>query len=321
MDARFAATFDPTPALISEAAETAPYNPMLAPAFLDALRRAGRRFALLTLHADNRPVTACVAIIREGRLTRTIEIDSWPEGGNHPAFVAGALAFFRAQRADTVEISTFCSRVDHPPEYPGRDSTRERCDHIWDLRSDLWAGLSSNHRRNVSRARKAGLAIIIGEDEAAIAAHAELTGASVSRRRARGEAISSSQDPHWWRALLESGAGRLYQARDDNDVVSSILVLCAASGAYYHSGGTSPEGMEHGASQFLMFEAAQKLAGEGIAQFNLSGAGPANAGLLRFKASFGTTPQMSTAATYTLSGPWRRVVLSGLRRLRERRSP
>jgi Acetyltransferase (GNAT) domain len=317
---QFAATFEPSPSMISEAAGTAPYNPMLAPAYLSALRCANRRFALLTLLADNRPVTGCIAMVREGRLHRTVEIESWPERGNDPAFVAGTLAFSRAQRADTVEIGTFCSRVDHLPAFPGRQMTRERCEHVWDLHGDLWAGLSSNHRRNVARARKAGLVVVSGTDDAAITAHAALTGASAARRQARGEAVEASPQMDWWRILLNAGAGQLYQAHDGNVVVSSILVLRAASGVYYQSAGTSPEGMERGASQLLVFEIAQRFAAEGFAQFNLSGAEPANAGLFRFKAGFGTTPRFLAASTYTLSGPLRRAVLSAVNRMRIRMS-
>lgn len=85
-------------------------------------------------------------------------------------------------------------------------------------------------------------------------------------------------------------------------VHSSVLVLLAAKGAYYHSAGTSPDGMACGASPWLVHEAALVLRERGLEVFNLGGAIQASAGLFRFKSEFATTPVPLESVTYSTRG-------------------
>ena len=308
---RFEADLSPTDETLRRAAASAPHSPFLTPAFAQAQRRTGKEIALLSLRGDEELPMCCLAGTKRGRLRTTVEVFSLPDGGDRPEFAAGLLRFCRSVSADLLIVESLGSRTRGLPPLDGRISHRTRCEHVWGLRGkDLWAGLSANHRRNVTRARKAGVAVVAAPDEAALAAHVRLTDASLVRREQRGEDVRSGDgQASSWGVLLETGAGYLYQAHLGEDVLSSILVLKAADGAYYHSAGTSPEGMRLGASQLLIFDVATRLAGEGLAVFNLGGAEPSSEGLYRFKVGFGTSTQELEAATYQVGGVVRRGML------------
>lgn len=318
--ATFEVVATPDDALARAAAATAPDLPMLAPAFAAALSEAGERVMLLTLRDGTAVRAACYARMRQGRLTRTVEVDAWPDGGEHPVFVRGFAEFCRRERVDVAELNTFgVARAVLPPLAGAR---RQRCEHRWDLRvRDLPAGLSTNHRRNLNRARRAGLVLRIAQDDGALQEHARLASASMERRTRRGEQLANAGPSRLWRALLASGAGRLYQATAGDQVLSSILVLAAAEGAYYQSAGTLPEGMEVGASQFVICETAARLAADGIPTFNLGGAEESNAGLYRFKTGFGTRAVPLEAGIFEVGSPARRrlrALLGAVRRRAQR---
>jgi hypothetical protein len=140
----------------------------------------------------------------------------------------------------------------------------------------------------------------------------------MTRRSARGEAVPSVQRDALAEAFLATGVGELFQAvADGASPLSSILVLRSPVGAYYHSAGTSPEGMDRGASQFLIASTAEQLRSEGVLRFNLGGAGPESEGLQRFKAGFGARVVPLEAATCvfgtTLERGARRIIAGALR--------
>lgn len=301
----------PREAALRRAAETAPYNPFLTPAFADAQRRGGKEIALLSLRNDTDLVSCCLAATKRGRLHTMVEIFSLPEGGDRPEFADGLLHLCRFVTADLLVVDSLGSRTRALPPLEGQVSHRTRREHVWSLPGkDLWSDLSANHRRNVTRARKAGVTLAVAGGEPDLESHLRLTDASLARRAQRGEHVQAG-DPQLasWGGLLETGAGSLYQARLGDEVLSSILVLKALDGAYYHSAGTSPEGMRLGASQLLIYEVATRLSAESLSVFNLGGAEPANEGLHRFKVGFGTSAQDLEAATYQVGSMVRRSVL------------
>ena len=304
---------DPAPGdgALQRAADSAPSSPFLTPAFAHAQRRAGKEIALLSLRDDGELRSCCLAATKRGRLRTTVEVFSLPDGGDRPEFAEGLRQFCRSVSADLLVVETLGSRTRGLPTLGGRISHRTRCEHVWTLPGkDLWAGLSANHRRNITRARKAGVVVAPAHEDAALATHLRLTDASLVRREQRGEDVrSGDSQAASWGLLLETHAGRLYQARLGDEVLSSILVLTAPDGAYYHSAGTSPEGMRLGASQLLIFDVATRLAAEGLSLFNLGGAEPTSEGLYRFKVGFGTTPQELEAASYQVGSVVRRGML------------
>ncbi|MGH8501152.1 MAG: GNAT family N-acetyltransferase [Gammaproteobacteria bacterium] len=160
--------------------------------------------------------------------------------------------------------------------------------YVVNLESDSWAqGVSSNHRRNINKARKHGVKIVTSTGSAAIEAHLALIGASLVRRANRGEPTNLASDAEEVKEILSNDAAQLYQATIDGEVVSSKIVFTVGDYAFYDSGGTSEKGMRVGASHFLMFSLMWTLHGQGIKSLNLDVASKAAGGLARYKAEFG----------------------------------
>jgi lipid II:glycine glycyltransferase (peptidoglycan interpeptide bridge formation enzyme) len=114
-------------------------------------------------------------------------------------------------------------------------------------------------------------------------------------------------------ALTGSGAGELFQVTAGGRILSSILVLLAARGGYYHSAGTRPEGMSCGASHFLVSEIAAALQAAGLTRFNLGGVSGTGTGLEQFKHGFGTTRVELQAVECELTGAFTAVLTAGAR--------
>jgi lipid II:glycine glycyltransferase (peptidoglycan interpeptide bridge formation enzyme) len=223
------------------------------------------------------------------------------------------LEFCRKQGVTRLELNSFASAAASIPVWPGERSRRKRCEYVLDLGpsgTDLWKRLASNHARNIKRARKLGLEVRRTRESAACRIHADLMAASLERRKDRGESVFEDDALQPVLALTRHGAGELFQIVRQQQVLSSILVLLADKGAYYHSAGTSPDGMACGASHCLIHDIAQTLQGQGLERFNLGGADETNAGLERFKSGFGATATELEAAEFSFAGPLRRAVSS-----------
>ena len=119
-------------------------------------------------------------------------------------------------------------------------------------------------------------------------AHVALMTSSMTRRQSRGESVTTEIDTTEMEALLVTRAAEIFQAVQESTVMSSMLVLRAASGGYDHSSGTVRQGMSMGASHFLIFNVARILKSEGNLLFNLGGARKEEQGLRAFKSHFGT---------------------------------
>lgn len=176
--------------------------------------------------------------------------------------------------------------VDLPDELAG-SGIREREEFVLDLGEDPATLLDANHRRNVKRALAAGVSFDVTSDPSAVAVHLQLMRSSLHRRQQRGEAVPVQLDGSEIAALVAGGAGTLFRAVVGDEVLSSILILRSAAGAYYHSAGTSPAGMERGTAHALVLQTAQALRTSGARVFNLGGASREAEGLRRFKLGFG----------------------------------
>jgi hypothetical protein len=270
-------------------ASLAPTNPFLTPPYVAARTSLGDHAWILGLQKDGRWTAACLAFLKAGRLTKSAEIPSLPSLSCEQAiFWHGVLAFARRHRIWELFLESFASPYVALPTLAGDQVSRVRYEYILDLSTgNLWQTLLQNHRRNVSRAQKEGLVLRRISDVQACEMHSRSILASLQRRAARGEVVAAHGNARFHRALIDCGAGELFQAVRGNQVLSSVLVLKAAQGAYYQSAGTLPNGMACGASHFLIHEVAQVLKAENIHFFNLGGAGADDLGLRRFKAGFG----------------------------------
>lgn len=317
----FAAIRDPAPEMVREAVALAPRNPFTTVEYAAARRALGAEPWLLGLKEGGRLTTGCLAFLASGRLTRSVEIPSWPGPEASDPFFERLLQWCHGQSVSRLELNSFCSEAPRLPPWRGRSVRRARAEYILDLTGAQWR-VGSNHARNIKRAQRAGVTLCRSTERSACREHALVMTASLARRRDRGEDVgvaptAQAQPPELsqrpsdgqWDVLLDGqvpalvahGAGELFQALVGDRLVSSILVLRASKGGYYHSAGTTAEGMACGASHWLVQHIAQTLQSEGLERFNLGGAD--EDGLVRFKIGFGSARVELEAADIQLAGP------------------
>lgn len=308
---------DPSDAELATLATSVPTNPFCCTRYVAARRAAGATVVLFHDSSACDGSSTTIGYLRGHALSRTLEITSAPAPTTAGKFWDGVLEFCRNHHVADVEIDSYGSRSVVLPAWPAPSDLRERTE--WILHLDgTDAPLASNHKRNINKARRIGVTTTFTADPSATDSHVRLMAASMQRRAARGETVPpmAARDTTYERALLAAGAARIYQAWYGDEVVSSLMVLICAGGAYYQSAGTSPEGMEIGASTLLVSEAIRELAKDGKTVFNLGGAGPESEGLRRFKAGFGAQPVTLTACTYQIASPMHRRLRTAIRLIR-----
>jgi hypothetical protein len=288
----------PPASLIERVAACDPTNPFYTLEYATASQSLGAQACFLGWCAENEVVSGCVAFLSGSFLRRCLNLPSLPNVPDPPAFWRGVLKTCRELKVWNLQIESYASQVGEIPPLPGELTRRNRVEYVLHLgRENVLDGVSSQHRRNISRASKAGLSIRRTRAQSACTRHHELMDASLERRANRGEMVPRLEMAMPL-ALLASQSGEIFQAVDGDRVLSSILVLRSSTGAYYQSAGTSPEGMKLGASPFLISQVAGILKQEGVQLFNLGGAGEDNPGLQRFKAGFNVRQIALQAATF-----------------------
>jgi hypothetical protein len=318
----FQAEPEPSTDLLEEVASLAPENPFYTPAYAAAMGMAGRQPWVLALRDGGEWLSACIGFLRWGRISRRIEICSLPTlGANASLFWDELLQFCRRAGVTHLDADTYSSLNASIPASPIPTRRTDRTEYVIELgRGDPWQAVHQGHRRRINRARKAGLQLRCSTRESDGRIHGQLIAASMWRRRGRGEPVSTNVGDEEHLVLLRAGAGVLSQAVLEGRVLSSVLVLLSSRGAYYHSAGTNAEGMELGASQFLILETARDLQDRAFAVFNLGGASAENAGLHEFKARFGAVPRPLAAAEFDLQTRFRRSLRDALRGVRDKLS-
>jgi hypothetical protein len=287
----------------------APTSPFVTSQFFRARVRTGWQARVLGLRdAAGTMLSGCGAFMRGRRLNRLLEIPSLPPVGLDSPFWIGLRDLVRDERVTALQLDSFASEPKvEIPSFGGACATRDRLEFILDLTEDPGSLLRSNHKRNARKAAKAGMEIRRTRSTEHVSDHQALRSWSMDRRRSRGERIREVNASSSIRALVGAGAGTLFQARLRDETLSSVLVLHSPRSGYYHSAGTSREGMSIGASHWLLLQIAMALRDEGAATFNLGGA-PEDSGLARFKTGFGASPRSLAAASCDVGPAWRRVV-------------
>jgi lipid II:glycine glycyltransferase (peptidoglycan interpeptide bridge formation enzyme) len=325
MPAQFHAIPEIARELCSEVAALDPCNPFHTFEYAEAMRSLGTQPWLLLLKEDGRVIGGCTGFLRAGRIKRSLEIPSVPWISPAEIFWAGLSGFCRQKRVSELSLDSFASARTEIPSIPGELSRRVRVEYVLPLaNSDFSSGMSSNHKRNAQKAQKAGVTIERTTEVAASKDHVRLQDASMERRMDRGEAVVADAQTRTPAALVKHGAAEFFRATRDGQVLSSILVLRAGRGAYYHSAGTSQEGMSIGASHFLIRQVAETLRHEGMEKFNLGGADASTPGLERFKTGFGCQAVQLEAAQFYVGTPLQRglgAVVSLVRRLARAHAP
>ncbi len=295
---------DPCPELRARLASLGPDNPFLTSAYLAAKEALGFQVAILFLREGDESIAACPAFLRTGRLRRTLEIESIPTLPDGETYWRELIRLCHRLEVSDLVVGSFSSAVARIPALASERSRRTRCEYVLSLRDwDPDRSLTTSHRRNVRAAHKAGLELRRISDASGAEDHLRLIARSFERRRRRGESVSLVGGREIG-ALARAGAGAFFQATQQGRVLSSLLLLLAERGAYYHSAGTSDNGMRRGASHFLTHAVAQQLRRKSFSSFNLGGAVPPQDGLVRFKRGFGAHPVELEAATFALRPRW-----------------
>lgn len=297
-------------------------NPFCTDFFVKAMEQLGQECWAIGIRADGVPRDAAIAVVRRGRMRSTLEIASLPAAAQGAVFWDGVYALLKRLKITDLIAGTFGSPSLELPTLLGEISRKRRIEYVLALKNgDFEARLSTNHKKNIKRARAAGVTLRHGSQHAeSLADHARMIGHSRKRRAARGEPVSTSAvEAKEQRAYVESGAGELFQAVHKGHVVSSLLVLRSARSAYSQSTGTSAEGMRVGASAFLFHSVCCELQRQGVRTINLGGA-PEGSSLAEFKAAFGATPvPLYECACYV--GPvWLKKIQSAVRLARTDRA-
>ena len=310
MTAEFQATGQVSPELCSAISALEPNNPFCTFAYAQAMEAIGTQPWLLYLKDNERFTGGCLGFLRAGRLSRSLEVPSVPTLPTPDVFFWTELVNLCARmRVSNLSLQSFGSACPTMPCLPGETDRRSRVEHILILQGrNIGSAISSNHRRNIQKAEKAGVRVERSSTRESCREHVLLQDASMERRLNRGEQVEADAQMHTPLALVQYGAGEFFRAVRAGQALSSILVLRAPSGAYYHSAGTSREGMAIGASHLLIREVAEILRVEGMQQFNLGGADPSSSGLARFKMGFGTQAISLEAAQFCFSGRLQRSV-------------
>jgi hypothetical protein len=307
----------PSQGLLDEVAALDPENPYYTLAYARAMDASSRQVWVLAVRDGCCLLSACTAFLESGRMSRSLEIPSLPAPTGYEAvFWNGLFESCKSRGISNLEVNTYAS-IASPPATPVPTRRTDRIEYVIDLRQpDLWRPVRKGHRWSINRARKAGLEVRFTASEADCHTHCQMMAASMRRRRERGERVSTDIPAESLLVFLRSGAGTLSQVTVEGRVLSSAMILLSERGAYYQTAGTGPDGVELGASPFLVFETARALQERGLETFNLGGVSGTNPGLHDFKTGFGTAQRSLAAAEYDLRTNFRKALERRIRSLR-----
>ncbi|RIK73459.1 MAG: hypothetical protein DCC67_17915 [Planctomycetota bacterium] len=304
--------------MICQLAGVYPENPFCTPQYVEYLRREGRRPWLVAERRSGQIRWGALGAYARGRVCTSLHLVSLSTINSPEGLWKRLADASRRCGIHELHINSLASPVTEIPRLPFESRRQRRREFVVDLQSPNWmARLSANHRRNEKKARKLGIEVLETCETAAVDAHIALQGDSMARRSARGEAAPQSFSRKAIESFLITGAGTIFQARRDEQVLASIAVLRSQHGAYYQSAGASPAGMEHGASHALILQVCDRLRSAGIRRFSLGGVNQGNTGLERFKAGFGAVPVELDTATYFVGAAVRRKLVTMARGLRD----
>ncbi len=309
MSVEFKTISEPSAEIINLVSALAPENPFYTPEYVNVMLEKGSASIVLLLESEGQLVTACTAFSKKGRINQRLDIISLPAIRDQDVFWNGLDNFCRDSDISILGIYTFGSNDAFIRKLGGEVFRKSRYEYQLDLSvCDIWNGLQRRHQRHIKTARKKGLEFRPASEDDAYTLHADLANLSLNRRKSSGDNIAYSIDVRDLISFRNNNAGELYQAVFNGEVVSSIFVLKSPTGAYAQTSGTSNEGRDCGASQFLFFEVACLLKSEGKVLFNLGGTDIDSTGLQEFKASFGAKRVELEAAEFYFGGAFKKAV-------------
>ena len=284
---------------------TGPQNPFLAPEWGEARRSRGDQVIGYAVEGEEGLVGGALGVLRPGFIRRGLEIESVPRIDDPTAsevFWIGLGAWCSTHGVTDLVANTFASGAGATiPPLPGEILRSPRWEFVLPLQGEELRGrLRKSHRNRVNRGAREGLSVSRSTLPDALEGHLEAVFGSRARRRDRGEDVGGATDPDYFQAFVDAGAGEYFQAVcPEGRVLSWILVLFAEEGAYTHSSGATPEGMERSAAHFLRFEMSERLRADGLSVLHMGGVSDPASGLAEYKRGFGgTTVKLEKVSCY-----------------------
>lgn len=252
---------------------------------------------IFILKNREKPLVICFATLTRRPFRTTLRLPSFPRPLDNaseilPEFWFALNKYCRSNRVQNVNIASFESKqaLSAAPPFGKVQAIEQRREFFVDLSDDedtLLGRCSSNHRRNIRKAKKMELECVKSTDLDDFMAHMEAFEHTKNRREARDEGVIGINRA-FCETLISSGDAFLLQLRKSGELMSSFLIIETPKSAFYFSGGTTESGMKIGASQGLMWELMLDLKQRGVKTLTLGGAPDGGTdGLNRYKLGFG----------------------------------
>ncbi len=303
--AGIAVTKLPTAADLERVQASRPANPFFSRAYVEGTRPSADSVWVVSEISEDQIQWIAPAFLALRKGLRRLTFPSFDRAEIPADFLAAVCQTLREAGVDELELKSFAAAHANIPRLPAEISRVRRCEYALNLLPEGdGPSYGSNHRRNIRKAAKAEVRFNSSVTAQGLQLHYELQMQSTNRRVRRGESMKLGRSQDLLERLIRTGLARLFQARVGEEVVSSLAIFIGQNGAYYHSAGSSPLGMELGASHALVDHVCSYLRSRGIQRFSLGGVNAENDGLSRFKAGFGAHAVELDNVTLAISNRW-----------------
>lgn len=188
----------------------------------------------------------------------------------------------------------------------------------------LWKGIGKDQRDKIRRLSRDGVIIEEGRSLADLRGLGVVREATQAKRSARGQSYDLSAGSDFYERLFEylvvRGAGRLFLARRDGEVIAGLFFSTFNGLAYSVFSGSTDQGYRLGAQSGIFWAAVETFRAEGFTLLNRGGVpgsaaeeGNPQHGIYAFKKRLGTTPVLCRSGAKVLS-----PVRDKLTRMRDR---
>ena len=230
-----------------------------------------------------------------------------------------------------------CSRVSlesfysgNSPFVPGEQGYKEtrRVEFSVDLLQDnstLWQGIKKDQRERIRKLEREGVVISEGTNLEDLRELHLVREATQGKRAQKGQHYSLSSDENMYQQLeryvMKQGIGRVFLARQNNEIIAGIFYATFNKKAYSVFSGSTQAGYKLSAQSGLFWGALKQFQAEGFHELNRGGV-PESAsmeqdplhGIYKFKKRLGTTPvtcrsgiKVLSPLKETLSNVWERI--------------
>ena len=308
-EARCRVIHDPDEATVSLVSSLNPESPFCRSAYAAAMRDIGQEAYAILVEDGAKTLAGCMAFVRGNPGLRRMVIPTSPHIADPERLWSVLDEYFVSHGVSDIHFETYASADPTLPIAKSGTIVENRLEYRLSLgHEELQSSLSTNHRRNLRRARALGFEASKTDDLTAVQTHCRLVVESLERRKNKDERVDVVVNQRVIESLVKTGCAEIWQAAVGSMCHSSVVLLRCANSAYYYSAGTTQEGLTSGSSTALICSIARSLQDEGCLSFNLGGAGVAATGLRRFKKGFGAEEiPLARAHVKLISNPVRFV--------------